>query len=322
MFLSNYKIVQLVIEKRRFKCIDCEKNKWMYDLKWNIINWDTFEERFSFLDYKCRYSNVFKNFILREWEYSSLSELARKFKVSETKIYSVINDTSIEEIEKERIKYMLSLDKIIIWIDELSFRWKDYIVQINAINSSKVIWVIEWKTRKDLEKWLNKLPIEVINKIVWIGTDMNAWFKNIIQEHIHKRTGKSMEEVRMKVKSSVDHYHLKKLLNKLIMEVFNMSNWMIKAWHYDKVIKDLTTQETLVFNKYREDRLEFNVREFREYRPMDKEYKAITLWYYLSKRYIDLLLMKSERLTKKQEHRLNQILFEFDHRWYLKEVYL
>ena len=41
-----------------------------------------------------------------------------------------------------------------------------------------------------------------------------------------------------------------------------MSNWMIKAGHYDKVIKDLTTLETKNFNKYREDRLEFNVRNF------------------------------------------------------------
>jgi hypothetical protein len=32
--------------------------------------------------------------------------------------------------------------------------------------------------------------------------------------------------------------------------------------------------------------------------------------------------MKSENLTVKQEHRLNQILFEFDPKWYLREAYL
>jgi hypothetical protein len=61
------------------------------------------------------------------------------------------------------------------------------------------------------------------------------------------------------------------------MEVFNMSNWMIKAGHYDKIIKDIMTLETLNFNKYRTDRLEFNVREFREYKPNNVEYKPITL---------------------------------------------
>jgi len=106
---------------------------------------------------------------------------------------------------------------------------------------------------------------------------MNAGFKNIIQKHIAKRTGKSLEEVKQIAKASVDHYHLKQLLSKLIMEVYSMSNWMIKAGHYDKVIKDITSLETKNFNKYREDRLEFNVRNFREYSPEDKEYKAITL---------------------------------------------
>lgn len=322
MFLSNYKIVQLVIEKRRFKCLDCEKNKGQKDTNWKEINWSTFEERFSFLDYKTTNTNIFKKFILKEWEFNSVSELARKFQISDSKVYSVINSTNIEEIEQEKIKYMLSLDRIIIWIDEFSFSWRDYLVQINALNTKKVIWILKSKSRIDLDKWLSKLPIELINKIEWIWSDMNAGFKNIIQEHIQKRTWKSLEEIKEQVKSSVDHYHLKWLLNKLIMEVFNMSNWMIKAGHYDKIIKDLSTLETLKFNKYRDDRLEFNVREFREYKPQCSEYKPITLWYFLSKKYIDLLLIKEENLTNKQKHRLNQILFEFDPRWYLKEAYL
>lgn len=151
---------------------------------------------------------------------------------------------------------------------------------------------------------------------------MNAWFKNVIQKHIAHRTWKALKEVRQITKASVDHYHLKQLLSKLMMEVYSMSNWMIKAGHYDKVIKDITSLETKNFNKYREDRLEFNVRNFREYSPESNEYKAITLWFFLSKRYNNLLLMKEENLTKKQKHRLNQILFEFDPKWYMREAYL
>ena len=143
---------------------------------------------------------------------------------------------------------------------------------------------------------------------------MNAGFKNTIQKHISRRIGKSLKEVQQIAKSSVDHYHLKQLLHKLILEVYSLSNWMIKAGHYDKVIKDLTTLETKNFNKYREDRLEFNVRNFREYRPDCESYRPITLGFFLSKKYSNLLLLKEERLTVKQKHRLNQILFEFDPR--------
>ena len=322
MFLSNYMTVQLEIEKRRFTCLDCEKNKWWKDQFWNEIKWSTFSETFSFVDYKFTYSNVFKTFILREWEFSSISELSRKFKVWQKKVYAVINETSIEELEVEKIEYMLSLPEIIIWIDEFSFSWRDYLVQINDLKSKKIIWILRAKDNKLLESWLNSLPLKVIEKISWIWSDMNAWFKNVIQNHIAKRTWKTLEEVKQIAKSSVDHYHLKQLLHKLIMEVYSLSNWMIKAGHYDKVIKDLATLETKNFNKYREDRLEFNVRNFREYKPKNEVYKPITLGYFLSKRYNNLLLMKSENLSIKQEHRLNQILFEFDPKWYLREAYL
>ena len=322
MFLSNYMIVKLEIEKRRFICSDCEKNKWWKDQFWNEIKWSTFSEIFSFIDYKFSYSNTFKSFILKEWEFSSISELSRKFQVWQSKVYTVINETTIEELEVQKIEYMLWLNEIQIWIDEFSFSWRDYLVQINDLKSKKVIGILREKNNKLLELWLNSLPIEVIKKISWIGSDMNAWFKNVIQKHIAKRTGKSLEQVKQIAKASVDHYHLKQLLSKLIMEVYSMSNWMIKAGHYDKVIKDLTSIETKNFNKYREDRLEFNVRNFREYSPESLEYKPITLGFFLSKRYNNLLLMKEENLTPKQKHRLNQILFEFDPRWYMREAYL
>lgn len=322
MFLSNYMTVQLEIEKRRFTCKDCEKNKWNADQFWNTISWNTFSETFSFINYKCSYSNIFKIFILREWEYSSISELSRKFKVWQKKVYAVINETSVEELEAEKIEYMCSLPEIVIWIDEFSFSWRDYLVQINDLRSKKIIWILRSKESQLLESWLHSLPLEVIEKISWIWSDMNAGFKNTIQKHISRRIGKPLKEVKQIAKSSVDHYHLKQLLHKLILEVYSLSNWMIKAGHYDKVIKDLTTLETKNFNKYREDRLEFNVRNFREYRPDCKSYRPITLGFFLSKKYSNLLLLKEERLTVKQKHRLNQILFEFDPRWYLREAYL
>jgi len=148
---------------------------------------------------------------LREWEFSSISELSRKFQVWQSKIYTVINETTIEELEVKKIEYMLSLKEIQIGIDEFSFSGRDYLVQINDLKSKKIIWILRAKDNKLLESWLNSLPIEVINKISWIGSDMNAGFKNVIQKHIAKRTGKSLEEVKQIAKASVDHYHLKQL---------------------------------------------------------------------------------------------------------------
>ena len=94
LFLSNYKTIKLNIHKRRWKCLDCEEGR------------NTFRERFSFIWDNCSYTDTYKEYILTEREYSSLSELARKFHVSETMVYEVINAVDIEKLAKEKIIFL------------------------------------------------------------------------------------------------------------------------------------------------------------------------------------------------------------------------
>jgi transposase len=129
----------------------------------------------------------------------------------------------------------------------------------------------------------------------------------------------------------VDHFHLKQMMMKTLMEVHSMNNWMIKAGHYDKKTQDLFLKETKHFNKYRtvvpwgtkdsQQATQTQTTQHLLYTPKDPEYKAITLGHYLSRKYQNLLLMSEDKLTINQRHRLNQILHEFDPRGYLKEAY-
>ncbi len=301
LFISNYTILKLKVLKRRFKCIDCEKRWWA----------NTFIERFSFITEWCEYTETFKEYIIKEWWQSSLAELARKFRVSTYLVYNITKEINIEEYENKKIEYLNTLDEIYLWIDELSFRWRDYIVQITELKTRKVVWVLKNNTKEELEKWLKKLPKEVISKIKRIATDMNNTYKSTIQEYI-KREIWMVDNI-----SVADHYHIIQMFMKLIMEVYTMNNWMIKAWHYWWWIKDICVKENVVFNKYREDKLEW----IEEYKTDYEWYKAITLWFYLSKRYVSLLLLNQEKLTEKQKHRVNQILTEFDPCWYMKQAY-
>jgi Mor family transcriptional regulator len=45
-------------------------------------------------------------YIVKEWQYSSIKELARKFRISDTLIYDLIKTLNINEIEKERIEFL------------------------------------------------------------------------------------------------------------------------------------------------------------------------------------------------------------------------
>lgn len=302
MFLSNYKTVKLKIYKREFVCLDCEKWK------------NKFRESFSFIDKNCSYTKTYKDFILTEWEYSSISELARKFKVSESMVYWVINGVSIEDLERAKITYLNTLKEIYIWVDEVSFKGHDYVCTITELKEKKVIWVLKSKSKLDLQLRLKKVPVNILRNIKWIATDMNATFKKTIQEHIAKKTWVKIEEVW--AKWVADHYHIKQMFHKLIMEVYNMNTWMIKAWHYDWEIKNICDQDILNKNKYRIEDLPW----IKKYETKNESYKPITLGFFLSKKYRNLLLTKKENLTEKQFDRLQQILCEFDPCWYMKQA--
>lgn len=303
MFLSNYKTIKLKIYKRRWMCLDC--NEWG----------NTFRERFSFIWDNCNYTNTYKQFIISEWEYSSLSELARKFKVSETMVYEVINAVDVEVLAKKKIEYLNTLDDIYLWVDELSFRWHNYICTITELKTKKVVGVLKTRNKCELEWWLKKVPIKTLKRIKGIATDMNATYKATIQGYISKKTWKKIEE--LAAKWVVDHYHIKQMFSKLIMEVYGMNKRMIKAGHYEWEIRNICAEETITANKYRTTQLPWAT----IYKTNNDTYKPITLWFFLSKRYTSLFLQKQESLTEKQYDRMQQIFHEFDPCGYIQQAW-
>jgi len=304
MFLSNYLTIKLKLHKRKFLCKDCKK-------------WDNvFVEWFSFIEKNHSYTKTYAQYILREREYSSLSELARKFQVSETLVYKVINDQSLEKLANDKIEYMKSQDELYLWIDEVSFSWHDMICTITDVKQRKVLWVLPTRRKKDLIEWLEKLDEETLQKIKGIATDMHASYKDTIQSHIAKKLWTTVPEIW--AKAVADHFHLIQMLTKRIYEIYRMSKRMIKAWHYSDDIQDLCDQEIVNSQKYRTDKLKWT----KEYVWVYDSYKPITLWFFISKRYVNLLTMKQESHTEKQTDRLWQIFTEFDPCGYLKEVWV
>jgi len=301
MFLSNYNTVKLRLYKRKFTCKDCD-------------TWDNiFVEWFSFIEKNFSYTKTYAQYILREREYSSLSELARKFQVSETLVYNVINNQDIQSLAQAKIDYMSTLDEIYLWVDEVSFSWHDMICTITDVVQKQVLWVLPTRKKKDLIDWLERIDIETLKKIKGIATDMNANYKNTIQSHIAKKLWITVPEVW--AKAVADHFHLIQMQMKLINQVYRMNKRMINAWHYWDEIQDLCDQEVVNSQKYRTDTLKGT----KEYAGTHDSYKPITLWFFLSKRYVNLLTMKQEHHTEKQADRLWQIFAEFDPCGYLKE---
>ena len=282
---------------------------------------------------KCTYTTTFRTYIFREWKTQSLEELARKFSVSSTLIYDCIAEIDAEDLVQEKIQFLETLETIILGIDEFSFQGRDYMCQITELKTRKVVGILTTNTKEALQEWMSKLPLSILRKITGIASDMNASYKKIIQDWIRMKLKYDdsnpndsnhlhIAEVATKELGIVDHFHLKQMIMKTTMEVYNCNNWMIKAGHYDEATKDLLLKETKEFNKYRtEIPKDHPLYKHHLYTPEDPVYKPITLGHYLSCRYQDLLLLSGDKLTIKQKHRLNQVLYEFDPRGYLKDIY-
>ena len=281
-------------------------------------------EQFPFIDKNCHYTSTFKEYIIKEWRYQSLKELSRKFHVSSTLIYQSLSTISIESLIEANIEFLMNLIEIHIWVDEVSFKWHDYFLHITELQTKKTVAVLKTNSKKVLQEWLWKLPKEVISKIKYIASDMNATYKSTIQKHI--RDTLSGEIILWQVWDDVwewvaDMFHIKQLFNNLIAEVYSLNSWMMKQWYYDKKQNDLTKKKIQEENKYRTSPLWSTKKEYSP--DVDsKEYIPITTWNFMTKKYHNLLWLSSEKLTLKQAHRLNQILIEFDPKWYMKEAYL
>lgn len=332
LFISSYNTIELDIYKKRFVCYDCSKKNKQNEKQERKY----FNETFSFIDKSCHYTKTFKNYILKEWRYESIEELSRKFKVSNTFIYNLLSTVSINKLIEDNIDILNFLPEIYLWVDEVSFKGRDYFLHITEINIWKTIAVLKTNSSAELKKWLSKLPLKVLAKIKYIASDMNATYKDTIQSYIKEKL--SAEIILWKVSSNVwewvaDLFHIKKLFNNLILEVYSLNNWMIKEWYYDNKHNDLTKKEIVKGNKYRKEPLGNDNGSDKKhcnsknkiyiYSPKDTlDYKPITPGYFLQSNYHNLLWLSHDLLSKKQGHRLNQILFEFDPAWYMKEAYL
>lgn len=288
-FISTYVVIELDIYKRRFICEECSKKKGKQV---------TFTERFSFLDERNKYTSFFTKFILQEWKYLSVSELSRKFKVSDKMIWNIIRKINCEDKLKENMAFLSGLKEIYLGIDEHSFSGHDYVLIITELMTGKVIGVLPKITKEELKRWLNQIPPKIMTKIKGYATDMHKGYSNTVKETLGD-----------KPLHTIDPAHLVFLGNRIVDQVRQMNDWMIKMGYFEKNRKidisgkyglkrgrrpNLTTKEKL------------KKQQCRQIEPM--EHRTLFLW-------------REEKLTEKQRYRINQLFKDSDPEGYVFEAW-
>ena len=229
----KYEVI-LNLEKRRFYCSKCKKN---------------FHEQYDFVPYDIKedkrvrsrkYTTIFEDYVLYEWVTNTAAEIARRSKVSESTVWSIIKNIDIEELKIKGIKYLEDYEgDLFLGIDEHSFSGRDMVLVIMEHSTKKVVAVLQNITKQELKKWLNNLPPKVIKKIKGITIDMtNNYEKPVIEVlggHVIK---------------IVDKYHIIQLANKVIDEVRMLNNWMIHMGYYGHKIIDISEKKGVKKKKH------------------------------------------------------------------------
>lgn len=321
--ICNFKYhLNLELQKRRFYCSKCKKD---------------FHEQYEFVPFKLQkdkrvrsksHTKTFEEYVLFEWASTTIAEIARRCDVSEYRLWKIIDELDLEKLRRRGIKYMEDHEgDLFLGIDEHSFSGRDMVLVITEHSTKKVVAVLKDIKKQTLKDWLKELPPKVLIRIKGLTVDMTNNYKRTVLTHL----GAHVVDI-------VDKFHVIQQANKVFDQVRQLNNWMIHTGYYGNEIIDLE-QKKAVKKTEKKQRLHMNEKTSdtkyrsleieklalekgtRPYLPDSPKYKPITLEHYISEKYRTLFLVGEEKLTQNQQHRINQILIEFDPENYMFEAY-
>ena len=224
MYFSDGKTVELRLIKRYFKCPRCKIG---------------FMERFPFEAAKGERTKAFENFVMYSWGHMSGNQIAKETQSCPWLIYDILKTIDEEQLNTQGLDIMKQLDEIYLGIDEHSFKGRDMVLVITDIKAKKVLAVLDDTTNATLNGWFAGLSDEIKRKIKGVSTDMNKWYKNVVEGKIDG------------VISTVDKYHLVQEANRMVDDVRQMTIWLTKMWFMkeEDFIKNKKVTKTLLAKK-------------------------------------------------------------------------
>lgn len=321
------KLIELKLNKRHFRCTNCNKD---------------FYEKFEFESENWFYTKQFEKYIQWNRWFVSWNKLSELYQTSNSVIYSILERIDEKLLNERWMKIIEELEEIYIWVDEHSFSGKDMVLVITELKTREILAILNWITKEKLEKWIWSIPVKYHCKIKWFSTDMNKWYAN------------SLNQIIWNPIQSVDKFHLFWEANKVVDEVRQISIWGLsmnfvkmedipKLWK--KIWKKLTKEDIKKLNENQDSKALSVMKKYKDKAEMrlnweqlknplfnskweEIEYKEITPEYFIETGYRPLFMYREKNLSDIQKLRLNQIFIEFDYlgfiqqAWTLKEDFM
>lgn len=175
------KTIFLMIQKRRFKCLGCNK----------IIT----EQIQSISPYQ-RTTNDFEKNVLSELSNKSFKSVQNEFKIQ----YSFLKNKLFKYVKTDPLKinwehHFKNETNIVMGIDEHSSKKKKFALTITNITKHELITILPNYSQKSLESFLRSIPSQYRKKINYVAIDftnryskvIKFWLKNaeIVGDHFH-----------------------------------------------------------------------------------------------------------------------------------------
>lgn len=189
---SNYygKNVFLLINKRRFKCRECNK----------IIT-----EQINSLKPYQRTTNQFENNVLSALADATFKKVQNNFNISYSFLrYKLVKNIPIEPLKINWKKHFENEDSITLGIDEHSSKKGRLSLTITNISKSKLITILPKYSKKELEKFLRSIPSNYRKRINYVAIDFTNRYGKVIKDWLPNS------------KIIGDHFHLIGMANKLL----------------------------------------------------------------------------------------------------------
>lgn len=161
------KQTHLVVYKRRFYCKNCKK---------------PFTEKIPMVKIGNRHTNLLEEEVIRTLKESSFAETKRRTGANYRKQVKILKKFMKPfEANWSREKKMKSFS---LGMDGHSFSGHDMVLTITNLDLPRVVSILHTDKKKDIDRFLKKIPKEVKNKINAVCIDMSAGYKSSLEQYL------------------------------------------------------------------------------------------------------------------------------------------
>lgn len=189
--------VFLEINRRQFKCDQCNK---------------PFSEKFNFITSRRKYTKRLAIKTIEEVLGDDIYSIAKKGTVTTKEIDRMLKDASVDLLTSKPIGLKrLGIDEIALIKGQ-----GNYCAVLVDLDSSKLLMILEGRTKEEIGKVLSGWGIEILEKIEEVSIDLWKGYKSLVKEmlpnaqivadrfHVMAQINKELDEERKKEKRAIE----------------------------------------------------------------------------------------------------------------------